>query len=72
MRKTLKNKPLTLAEKIIYGHLDDPSLAPVRDAARSASHADAFSIPSYFCALRHAAAARPSRLPPSRCAACRT
>ncbi len=34
MRKTLKNKPLTLAEKIIYGHLDDPSLAPVRDAAQ--------------------------------------
>ena len=30
VRKTLKNKPLTLAEKIIYGHLDDPSLAPVR------------------------------------------
>ena len=29
MRKTL-NKPLTLAEKIIYGHLDDPSVKPVR------------------------------------------
>ena len=24
------NKPLTLAEKIVYGHLDDPSVVPVR------------------------------------------
>ena len=30
VRKTLKNKPLTLAEKIVYGHLEDPSVAPVR------------------------------------------
>lgn len=29
VRKNL-NRPLTLAEKIIYGHLDDPSQVPVR------------------------------------------
>jgi aconitate hydratase len=29
VRKTL-NQPLTLAEKIIYGHLDDPTFLPVR------------------------------------------
>jgi hypothetical protein len=26
----LKNRPLTLAEKIIYGHIDDASIEPVR------------------------------------------
>jgi aconitate hydratase len=30
VRKTLNNKPLTLAEKIIYGHLDDATQVPVR------------------------------------------
>jgi aconitate hydratase len=29
VRKTL-NRPLTLSEKILYGHLDDPSTVPVR------------------------------------------
>ena len=29
VRRSL-NKPLTLAEKIVYGHLDDPSTVPVR------------------------------------------
>ena len=24
------DKPLTLAEKIIYGHLDDPTINPIR------------------------------------------
>jgi hypothetical protein len=30
VRKTLKGQPLTLAEKIIYGHLDDPKQIPER------------------------------------------
>lgn len=30
VRKKLNNKPLTLAEKIVYGHLDDPNQIPVR------------------------------------------
>ena len=30
VRKTLNNKPLTLAEKIVYGHLDDNTTVPVR------------------------------------------
>eukprot|EP00301_Raphidiophrys_heterophryoidea_P027910 c9886_g1_i1.p1 GENE.c9886_g1_i1~~c9886_g1_i1.p1 ORF type:complete len:789 (-),score=217.91 c9886_g1_i1:166-2490(-) len=29
VRKTL-NRPLTLAEKVVYGHLDDPTVKPVR------------------------------------------
>jgi len=30
VRKTLGNKPLTLAEKVVYGHLDDPTTKPER------------------------------------------
>ena len=30
VRASLGGKPLTLAEKIVYGHLDDPSVVPER------------------------------------------
>jgi len=30
VRKTLGDKPLTLAEKVVYGHLDDPTTKPER------------------------------------------